>query len=304
MAQQGSSKDNTIVSKVEETVKDEVRSVGAQAKAAAQSGAYLYPLKGILYLFTHRDLWKPLFARLVPTLGLGVAITTGMFLLTYVPQLAILVFTQGPLAAITTVLLVLSESSTLTTILAKTLLIQDSLVDTFDGTLVAKGQEALVKRERTVKGGGAGDVIARLGKLVSTPFQKFTPSALIRYLMFLPLNFIPVVGTAVFVTLQGRRVAPSLHERYFQLKGMGKVQRDEFVEARKGAYTRYDSLPVQKNIGLLTMTLSFGIASVLLEMVPVAGIIFNFTNTCGAALWAADMEKASAAETNAAKKAY
>lgn len=29
----------------------------------------------------------------------------------------------------------------------------------------------------------------------------------------------------------------------------------------------------------------------LLELVPVASIIFAFTNTVGAALWAADMEK-------------
>ena len=35
----------------------------------------------------------------------------------------------------------------------------------------------------------------------------------------------------------------------------------------------------------------FGVAAVLLEMVPVAGILFAFTNTCGAALWAADIEQ-------------
>lgn len=35
---------------------------------------------------------------------------------------------------------------------------------------------------------------------------------------------------------------------------------------------------------------SFGIPAVLLEMVPIAGILFSFTNTVGAALWAADME--------------
>jgi len=33
------------------------------------------------------------------------------------------------------------------------------------------------------------------------------------------------------------------------------------------------------------------VAATLLEMVPIAGILFAFTNTCGAALWAADMER-------------
>jgi hypothetical protein len=36
---------------------------------------------------------------------------------------------------------------------------------------------------------------------------------------------------------------------------------------------------------------SFGIPAVLLELVPIAGIFFSFTNTVGAALWAADMEQ-------------
>lgn len=42
---------------------------------------------------------------------------------------------------------------------------------------------------------------------------------------------------------------------------------------------------------MLTDANSFGVASVLLELVPVASILFAFTNTVGAALWAADMEK-------------
>lgn len=36
---------------------------------------------------------------------------------------------------------------------------------------------------------------------------------------------------------------------------------------------------------------SFGVPAVLLELVPVLGIFFAFTNTVGAALWAADMEQ-------------
>jgi len=133
---------------------------------------------------------------------------------------AIQFFTSGPLAALTTVLLVLSESSTLTMVLSKTFLIEDSLIDTFDGTLVARGQPELVAKERQVKGSGAGDAVARLGKLVTKPFAKFTPQAIVRYFMYLPLNFIPVVGTVIFIMLQGKRNGPSAHARYFQLKGI------------------------------------------------------------------------------------
>lgn len=131
-----------------------------------------------------------------------------MFLFTYLPQLAVLIWTSGPLAALTTILLVLSESSTLTMLLSKTLLIQDSLTDTFDGTLVAKGQTALVAKERQLKSsGGAGEAVGRLGKALSKPFMKFTPQAVVRYIMYLPLNFIPVLGTVAFIILQGRKVS-------------------------------------------------------------------------------------------------
>jgi hypothetical protein len=148
--------------------------------------------KGIYYFASHKSLWKPLLQKLAPTLTLGLGVTTFMFFFTYLPQAAMLFFTSGPLAAVSAVLLVLSESSTLTMVLSKALLIEDSLIDTFDGTLIERGQSGLVAKERQVKGGGVGDAIARLGKLAGKPFAKFTPSAIVKYFMYLPLNFIPV----------------------------------------------------------------------------------------------------------------
>lgn len=114
--------------------------------------------------------------------------------------------------------------------------------------------------------------------MAAKPFAKFTPQAMIRYVMYLPLNFIPVVGTVMFVLLQGKRQGPNAHSRYFQLKGMSKQRREEWIEKRRGAYT------------------SFGTVASLLEMVPIAGIFFAFTNTTGAALWAAELEKGSGQE--------
>ncbi|KAF2752304.1 hypothetical protein M011DRAFT_463766 [Sporormia fimetaria CBS 119925] len=194
-----------------------------------------------------------------------------MFAVTYVPQAAVLTIFNGPLAILTTVLLVLSESSTIFSVLSKNFLIDEALLDTFDGTLLSRNQTELVAVERQVKSGG--DPIGKLGKIMKKPFARFTPKAIIRYFMYLPLNFIPVVGTVMFVFLQGRKSGPTAHARYFQLKKMDKRQRDVFVEQRKAAYT------------------SFGVPAVLLELVPVLGIFFSFTNTVGAALWAADMEQ-------------
>lgn len=117
-------------------------------------------------------------------------------------------------------------------------------MDTFDGVLISKNTIDLVAGGREIKRGGT-DPIGKLGTLVKKPFAKFTPKALIRYLMYLPLNFIPVVGTAVFVVLQGRRVGPAAHTRYFQLKGWNNSQKEEHVEKHKAAYTRLALPPFQ-----------------------------------------------------------
>jgi hypothetical protein len=192
--------------------------------------------KGIAYFFTHRTLWKPLAAKIVPTLSLGLGVTVLMFAVTYVPQAALLTIFNGPLAFFTTVLLVLSESSTIFNVLSKNFLIDDALIDTFDGTLLSRNKTTLVSKERQVNSGN--DPVAKLGKLVTKPFAKFTPKAIIRYFMYLPLNFIPIVGTVLFILLQGRKFGPTAHARYFQLKQMKKQEKERFIDQRKAAYTR------------------------------------------------------------------
>jgi hypothetical protein len=174
-------------------------------------------------------------SKLAPTITLSLGVTTLMFFVAYLPQAAIMAFTSGPIAAFSAALLTLSESSTLINLLSRTFLIEDALIDTFDGTLLSKDCTNLVSTERQIKAGG--DSIARLGKLMKKPFAKFTPNAIIRYVMYLPLNFIPVVGTVIFIFLQGKRNGPSAHARYFQLKKWTKRQQDAFVEQNRGGYT-------------------------------------------------------------------
>lgn len=256
---------------IKETAKEDIQRAKVFAQDAARSGGYLYPFRGILYYVSHRDLWKPLLSKLAPSVTLGLGITVFMFTFTYIPQAAILALVNGPLAIFSTIVLVLNESSTIFNAISKAFIIDDALIDTFDGVLLAQNLTNIVSEGRQIKSGT--DPISKLGKIIKKPFARFTPQAIIRYFMYLPLNFIPVVGTVMFVFLQGKKLGPTVHTRYFQLKGMKKSQRDEFVERRQAAYT------------------SFGVPAVLLEMIPFFGIFFAFTNTVGAALWAADIEK-------------
>ncbi|KAF2404074.1 hypothetical protein EJ06DRAFT_526181 [Trichodelitschia bisporula] len=259
--------------KAKEVAQEEAVRVKRLTQDAVNSRAYLYPLKGIFYFATHQSLWQPLWSQLAPTITTGIGVTTFMFALTYLPQAAALAIINGPFAVVSAIALVLSESSAITSILARSFFIDAALLDTFDGTLVERNQTELVTAGRTVKPGGSG--VSRLGKVIRTPFSRFTPKAIIRNLMYLPLNFIPIVGTAIYIILQGKRSGPAALARYFQLKGMTARQREEHVEKHRGAYT------------------SFGVPAVLLEMVPFVGIFFAFTNTVGAALWAAEMEEKS-----------
>lgn len=255
--------------------------------------------QGIIYFATHKDLWRPFISRAGRTITLGVGVTTVMFFFTYVPQMAIMAFTSGPLAAISAAILVLGESSAITNALSRAFLVEDALIDTFDGTLVARDQEPLVAQGRQVKPRSGGkDAVARLGKIFTRPLARLNPRALLRSLLYLPLNLIPVVGTVLYIFMQGKRAGPVLHARYFQLKGWDSTMREEWVKKNQGAYTGcvnsilfpFPPAAVRSNADY---PLRLGIAAFALEMIPFASIAFSFTNTVGAALWAADLEKAT-----------
>lgn len=176
---------------------------------------------------------------MAPTVSLGVLVTTTMFFFTYIPQVAILAFTSGPLAPLSAILLVLSESSTITNYLSRSFILRDSLVDIFDGTLIARGDAALVAEGRHIKGTASSmDPIARLGNVIHKPLAMFSLSSLVRSLLYLPLNMIPVVGTLMYVISQGKRFGPVSHERYFQLKGWDSKKKQAWVTAHSAAYTR------------------------------------------------------------------
>lgn len=165
----------------------------------------------MFYFLTHKALWKPLLSRLAPTVTLSVGVVTAMFFLTYLPQLGIMIFVNGPLAVFTTVLLVLNESSAIISVISRNFLLQDAILDTFDGTLVDKNATGLLKEGRELRSGS--DPIQRLGKVMKNPFKRFSLDSLVRSVIYLPLNFIPVVGTVVYILIQGRARGNSVHDR-------------------------------------------------------------------------------------------
>ncbi|PYH57581.1 EI24 domain-containing protein [Aspergillus niger CBS 101883] len=238
----------TTMNKITGALIDEATHIRAIAKDVVLSGTYFYPIKGIIYTLNRPTLRQPLLSRSSKTLTLGVGVTTAMFFFTYVPQAAIMSITSGPLLApFSAALLVLSESSTITTFLARSFLLADAITATFDATLVEMGQEKLL--EQSGKSSG-DDAISRLGSKEEVEERQTN-----------------------MWNMLGKKVGEGVHERWFALKGWKKGDRARWVGRWRGKYT------------------GFGMAAFALEMVPFVSIAFAFTNTVGAALWAADWEK-------------
>ncbi|KAJ3281140.1 hypothetical protein HK104_000178 [Borealophlyctis nickersoniae] len=246
-----------------------------QIAVKSSGGAYMYPVKGIVYMAQTRDIWKPILSSLLFLGGASLVVLIALFIFTYVPQLAILAFVTGPFAPLVAFFLVLAEAWLVVSVLAKIGWMDPLQDDLFDAVLIENGLENLVAHKRDVRPGRARTVFARLGKKVQSTVNRFSLEAMIQYLITLPLNFIPVVGSVVFLVINGSKTAKSLHGRYFELKGFTPEQRDKFVAERHGAY------------------MGFGVTALALSMIPVVGTVCAFSNTVGAALCACDIEKAS-----------
>ncbi|KAJ7197267.1 hypothetical protein GGX14DRAFT_472077 [Mycena pura] len=255
-------------SSVSAALDNQVREISTLASDAAFSGAWLYPIHGVWYTLRH-GLYRTLVPVTLKILGTALAITAALFAFTYLPQVAFCALFSGPLAFATAAMLVLGEAYALVMFVAKAFFLGQAQDQLFNAVFRQKGIP-LVYVEHKGKGRG---FLQGLAKGLSRPLNRFSREGLLRYIVSLPLNLVPVVGTVLFLVYNGAKVGPTFHARYFQAKGMSPAARQAFVEKRKGAYT------------------AFGTATLALTLVPVVGPLFMLTSTVGAALWVCDVER-------------
>ncbi|OWZ45806.1 hypothetical protein C356_03065 [Cryptococcus neoformans c45] len=255
---------------VTESARRQVQEVGVIAQDGLSSGAWIYPLLGILYLFSHPTLIRPL----LPVIFKGVLMSAGviavLFTFAYLPQVAVLAVISGPLAFVLAIPLILGEAFVMVMFLTRGILVAQATVDIFDAVLLQKGHTVLVENGRHVT--NKGGRVKQLGTLMTKPLSRFNVDSIVRYLLTLPLNFIPLIGTVFFLGYNGYKAGPGFHARYFQLKNFDKDRRQAFIKKRRGAY------------------LMFGTMAMALNLIPIASIVFSFTTATGAALWAAELE--------------
>ncbi|ORX93252.1 hypothetical protein K493DRAFT_316106 [Basidiobolus meristosporus CBS 931.73] len=241
--------------------------------------AYMYPIKGIAYFCKTPQLWSPIVSTLVAGIGVSLVVTVGMFVFTYIPQTIVLTFIMGPFfAAVVSFILVLIETFALVFLIVQVFFIDHIQDDIFEKVLVLNGNSLLVKEGAGRKQSLFGKVGSKSSVKLQKAARKLSPGTLLQYLVTIPLNFIPVIGSAVFFIINGTGLASKLHTSYFDLKGWDKQRRAQFIKKHEMEYY------------------GFGGAALILDMVPIVNVCFLLTNIVGAALWAVDIEKNSSKE--------
>ena len=183
------------------------------------------------------------------------------------------IFHERHLAFINGAFLVLGEGAAIVGLLFEAFFVDETLVDVFDAVLINKGYGDLIAPSRILDNEEA-DPVKQLGKpTMPAVYAPFSFRQIFEFIVFLPLNFIPVAGTPMFLIITGYRAGPFHHWRYFELLGFTKKERNTFVNRRKLKYTW------------------FGTVALLLQLIPVLSMLFLLTSAAGSALWVVKLEE-------------
>ncbi|TEA12149.1 Outer spore wall protein RRT8 [Colletotrichum sidae] len=231
-----------------------------------------YPLRGIWYFLRNKD-FHPLFlSRLLPLSIISLLVYLILFTFAFLPQFAFLAIFHGWGAWVNAVVLVLGEGLVIIQGLFEGFFVDECRVDVFDATLIKESHSELLSPHRILFP-DAPTAVKMLGK-PTTP-AIFTPWSMIQIvelIVFLPLNFIPIVGTPAFIIITGTRMGKLAHYRWFQLRGLNKKEIKQEIRSRTWEYVW------------------FGTAAMILELIPVLSFFFLLTTSAGAGLWAARIE--------------
>lgn len=72
-----------------------------------------------------------------------------------------------------------------------------------DAVLLQEGHESLVSKGRELTSSSSRSGFERLGKSLTSSLDRFSSDNIIKYIISLPLNAIPLVGTISFIFYNG-----------------------------------------------------------------------------------------------------
>ncbi|ODQ63932.1 hypothetical protein NADFUDRAFT_27614 [Nadsonia fulvescens var. elongata DSM 6958] len=180
---------------------------------------------------------------------------------------------NGPSGLFTSGISLFFECSVVAGMLSNWLLLPGPLKSLFDSVLVKEGYHDLVLKGKLRRSLKLPWEIRMKQAIIANAKGIFLPLWIIKILIIFFLNFIPVLGPIFMVVIKGPKNGAVAHSAYFQMRGFNKKQRDTWIRRRKGAY------------------IGFGITAGIFTSLPLLGILFNFSNCAGAALWAVEFER-------------
>ncbi|KAG8629328.1 hypothetical protein KVT40_003193 [Elsinoe batatas] len=230
--------------------------------------------QGIYHFALNRSLWPLLQAKLIPLAILSLFVTLILFLFAYLPQVALLaVFHRAGSAWVNGTFLVLSEASLVVSLFFEAFFVDKTQVDIVDAVLVARGHRDFVANTRPIDAEET-DCVKCLGpRDKGAEYYPFSLRQIVELVILLPLNLVPYVGVPMFLLATGYRAGPLQQWRFYKLKGFDRKQRKAYI---KNKSTRWQ----------LTW---FGTVGLLLQLIPVASLLFLLTTAVGTGLWAADI---------------
>ncbi|KUI56486.1 hypothetical protein VP1G_03827 [Cytospora mali] len=231
-----------------------------------------YPLQGIWYFSSHRKFWPLWAGRLLPLSIISLFVYSIVFFFAYLPQVALLAIWQGRGAWVSALVLTLGEGMVLIQALFEGFFVDEARVDVFDATLIDHGLVDLVAPHRLLFP-DAPNSVKMLGKPTShAEYAPWSFVQIIELVVYLPLNFIPIVGAPIYIILTGTRLGKLSHYRWHKLRGLHRRE----MKAEQNKYT--------------WEFIWFGTVAMVLELVPLLSFFFLLTTTAGCALWVSKLE--------------
>ena len=256
----------------------------------------LYPVKGLLYFLFHPTLFRSCLDLVMRLLLLSTAAFAVLWITTYHLQFLALsrLFGTGFLGHCAVLVALLAEAIVPVYALSEQFIraVRNRLFDTVLKQQGVSHLSALSAKEKTSlqasnaederweqqqgqKWGFAWKVVRYLAATFLQPSA--TESSIRQYLRMactLPISSLMPIGPILFAYLNGFGSAATLMDHYLVQKAVNKpADREAVYQANRNQFRM------------------FGAVVFALNLLPVANWLFLFTNTVGAALWAADMEK-------------
>ncbi|KAG0212491.1 hypothetical protein BGX28_006258 [Mortierella sp. GBA30] len=223
-----------------------------------------YPVQGFLYFLGHPQLITSVLCPIFITLLWAIAVVIFGFAYLLQLQAHALIHANCPagVAWFVSVLFVLLEVAVMIVLLYLIILpiYQDGL---FDRVLKLRGLRDVLERNQ------GNDMVKCMRGVNGGLFILF--AQIIVLLLTFPLNLIPILGQILYATINGWILTFGIRFHYD-----AEIRNIPVAQSRREAWQRRSEYA------------GFGSVAVALEMIPLANLLFMWTNIVGCALWVAD----------------